>query len=139
MNRIEELLRNARVIAVVGCSDRPSRVSHGIAEYLQRMGYTVYPVNPEIESALGMRSYPDVKSIPEKVDIVDVFRRPEFVGDVVRDAIEAGAGAIWLQLGVGNPEAERAAIEGGLEVVSEHCIAVEHRHFGIGRRQEEHS
>jgi predicted CoA-binding protein len=135
MDSMEDLLRNARVIAVVGCSDNPMRDSYRIADYLMRVGYTVYPVNPTIDSVLGMRSYPDVTSIPERVDIVNIFRRPSFVASIVEDAIAAGAGAVWLQLGVGEPEAENRAREAGLDVVSEHCIAVEHRVLGIGRRQ----
>lgn len=136
MKSIEELLRSAKVIAVVGCSDRPYRDSYHIAEYLIDAGYTVYPVNPTIESALGRRAYPDVKSIPERVDIVDVFRNPVYVPEVVDDAIAAGAGAIWLQLGVGNPDGEEKARAAGLDVVSEHCIAVEHRAHRIGRKEQ---
>src|SRR5688572_11583274 len=130
MKTPREILSEARVIAVVGCSNESWRDSNRIASYLKRHGYRVYPVNPTIDSAIGEKCYPDVKSLPEKVDIVNVFRHPRFVGSVVEDAIEAGAKAIWLQLGVGNPEAEMRAAEAGLEVVSERCIAVDHRGWG---------
>lgn len=122
------------MIAVVGCSNESWRDSNRIATYLKNAGYTVYPVNPMIESAIGEKCYPDVRSIPEKVDIVNIFRHPRFVPDVVEDAIAAGADTVWLQLGVGNPEAEMRASEAGLEVISEECIMVDHRRWGIGTR-----
>jgi uncharacterized protein len=133
MRSEREILSSAKVIAIVGCSNTPWRESNHIGLYLKGAGYRVYPVNPTIPEALGEPTWPDVKSIPEKVDIVNVFRRPEFVPEVVEDAIAAGASAIWLQLGVGNVEAERRAREAGLDVVSERCIAVEHRLGGIKR------
>ena len=121
------LLETSRRIAVVGCSPKPDRDSHAIAKYLIDAGYDVVPVNPGQDSILGRKCYPDVKSIPGGVDIVDIFRSPEHVPPVVEDAIEAGAKAVWLQLGVGNEEAEERAIEAGLTVVSERCILVVHR------------
>jgi predicted CoA-binding protein len=126
-----EILATARVVAVVGCSNESWRDSNRIATYLKRVGYRVYPVNPTIETAVGEKCYPDLKSLPEPVDIVNVFRHPRFVPDVIEDAIEAGAPAVWLQLGVGNPEAEMRAENAGLEVVSERCIMVDHRNWGI--------
>ncbi len=134
MDDARELLESARVIAVVGCSDKPWRDSNRIAEYLRAQGYRVYAVNPTIERCNGERTWPSVASIPEHVDVVDVFRRPEFVPDVVDDAIAAGADAIWLQLGVGNPEAERRAAEAGMEVISDRCIMVEHKLLRIAPR-----
>jgi uncharacterized protein len=131
MRSEREILETARVIAVVGCSDTPMRDSYRIAAFLQRHGYTIYPVNPTIESALGVKSYPDVRSIPERVDLVNVFRRPEAVPEVVDDAIAAGARAIWLQLGVGNDAAEQRARATGMDVVSEQCIAVVFRLLGV--------
>ncbi len=122
----EQLLRDARVIAVVGCSDKPWRDSHAIARYLQRAGYRVYPVNPTIESALGVRACASVADVPEHVDIVNVFRLPQYVPDVVADAIAAGAGALWLQSGITHPAAEQQAGDAGLFVVADRCIAVEH-------------
>jgi predicted CoA-binding protein len=134
MRSVKEILESATVIAVVGCSDKPWRDSHRIANYLMLHGYKVYPVNPRYESVLGERCYPNVASVPEHVDIVDVFRNPAFVPDVVEDAIAAGAGALWLQLGIAHPEAEERARRAGLEVVSDRCIAVDHRVFGIAAK-----
>ena len=139
MRTPREILASARVIAVVGCSDESWRDSNRIALYLQRQGYRVYPVNPTIETAIGEKCYPDLKSLPEPVDIVNVFRHPRFVPAVIEDAIEVGALVVWLQLGVGNPEAEMRAADAGLDVVSERCIMVDHRNWGIapvGGREE---
>jgi uncharacterized protein len=124
---IQRLLTDAKTIAVVGISPDPSRDSHMIAAFLQRAGYRIFPVNPTISSLLGERSWPDLDSLPERVDIVDIFRRPEFVPDVVEAAIRKGAGAVWMQLGVGNEAAARRASGAGLAVVAERCILVEHR------------
>lgn len=135
MDEARTILERAEVIAVVGCSDKPWRDSNRIAAYLRSQGYRVYGVNPTIDDCNGERSWPSIESIPEQVDLVNVFRRPEYVPDVVDDAIRAGAGAIWLQLGVGNPAAERRAADAGLKVVSERCIMVDHRSMGIPRRQ----
>ena len=125
---IERLLAAARTVAVVGCSANPDRPSHRVAAYLQRAGYRMIPVNPGLVEVLGERCYPDVLSIPAEVgiDIVDVFRRPEAVPAVADAAIERGVRALWLQLGVGNPEAERRAEEAGLMVISDRCIKIEH-------------
>jgi uncharacterized protein len=126
--------RAARTIAVVGCSPRPSQTSHAIARYLQGAGYTVIPVNPHREELLGVRCYPDLLSIPEdtKVDIVNVFRRPEFTPDVVRDAADRAERTgqhplIWTQLGVHNPEAQRLAEEAGLPYLANRCIMIDHQ------------
>ncbi|HOC43623.1 MAG TPA: CoA-binding protein [Thermoanaerobaculales bacterium] len=126
---IRTLLASARTIAVVGCSADPERDSHHVAAYLQRAGYRVIPVNPAVEELLGERCYPDLAAIPDDVaiDIVDVFRRPEHVPPIAEQAIARGARALWLQLGVSHPEAERRAAEAGLQVVSNRCMAVEHR------------
>lgn len=131
MRTPKEILEQSRVIAVVGCSDQTWRDSYRVASYMKVQGYTIYPVNPTIESALGVPSQPDVQSIPEQVDIVNVFRHPRFVMRVVEDAIAAGAKAIWFQLGVVNPDAERRAAEAGLDVVSDRCIAVDYRMYGL--------
>jgi predicted CoA-binding protein len=131
---LRDLLETSRRIAVVGCSPKPERDSHVIARYLIGAGYDVVPVNPGQASILGRTCYPDVKSIPGSVDLVDVFRSPEHVPPVVEDAIAAQAKAVWLQLGVGNEEAERRAVEAGLRLVTERCIMVVHRElFGGGR------
>jgi len=128
LDPIEQLLTAARTIAVVGCSAKPERPSHRVAAYLQRAGYRMIPVNPGLDEVLGERCYPDVLSIPAEldIDIVDVFRRPAAVPPIADSAIEHGARALWLQLGVGNPEAERRAQEAGLMVVSDRCIKIEH-------------
>jgi predicted CoA-binding protein len=131
MRTEREILEQARVIAVVGCSDSPTRDSYRIAAYLQREGYRIIPVNPTITTALGETAYPDLASVPEKVDLVNVFRRSDAVPGVVDDAIAAGAPAIWLQLGIRHDEAEKRAREAGLDVVSDRCIAVEYRLLGI--------
>ena len=130
---IHALLAAARTIAVVGCSADPRKDSHEVAAYLQQAGYRIIPVNPAVAEVLGERCYPDLASIPVdvKVDIVDVFRRPEHVPPVAEQAIARGARSLWLQLGITHPEAERRAAEAGLQVVSNRCLKVEHqRRFG---------
>jgi len=126
---IKELLERARTIAVVGCSPKPDRDSHRVTAYLQAAGYRVIPVNPVADEILGEKVYPDLASIPSEIeiDIVDVFRRPEYIPAVVDAVLERGAGALWLQLGCGEPESEKRAADAGLDVVSDKCIKVEHR------------
>ena len=124
---IRRLLAGAKTVAVVGLSADPSRDSHRIGAFLQRAGYRVVPVNPLIPSVLGERSWPDLDHLPERVDIVDIFRRPEHVPELVEAAIRIAAGAVWMQLGVGHEGAARRASEAGLDVVVERCILVEHR------------
>jgi predicted CoA-binding protein len=131
MKTPRQILSDARVIAVVGCSDKPWRDSGHIAMFLKSQGYRVYPVNPNHQTVNGDICYPDLKSVPEPIDIVDVFRNPAFVPEVVAEAIAVGAKSIWLQLGVSDPEAEQQAIEAGLDVVSDSCIAVDYRSFGL--------
>ena len=97
MNRISELLHSSRTIAVVGLSGKRYRPSYGVAEYLKRVGYRIIPVNPQESEVLGERAYPDLDSIPEPVDIVDIFRRSEFVPEIVEAAIRIGAKVIWMQ------------------------------------------
>ena len=134
MPDLKHTLETARTIAVVGCSDRPSRTSHAIARYLQEAGYRVIPVNPYREEILGERCWPDVQSIPQDVrlDVVNVFRRPAHTARAVAD-VQARAEAtgerpvIWTQLGVSSPEARALAEEAGLPYVEERCIMVEHR------------
>ena len=130
---INELLRKARTIAIVGCSPKPERDSHRVAAYLQGAGYRVIPVNPVAEEILGEKVYTDLASIPDEIaiDIVDVFRRPEHIPAVVDAVLDRGADALWLQLGCAHPESEARARNAGLEVVSDRCIKIEHRHrFG---------
>lgn len=123
---IEELLRGARTIAVVGMSHSPWRASQGVSRYMQSVGYRIIPVNPEIQEALGEKAYPDLESVPVPVDIVNVFRRPEHVPGVVESAIRIGAKAIWLQDGVVHEEAAARARAAGIEVVMDRCIMSEH-------------
>lgn len=123
---LRTLLQTARRIAVVGLSDKPDRPSYGVAQYLQRHGYTIIPVNPALQSVLGEQAYPDLASIPEPVDIVNIFRRPADVGPVVDAAIATGAPAVWLQLGIVNEAAAQRAREAGLTVVMDRCIKIEH-------------
>jgi len=113
-------------IAVVGLSSDPSRISYGIARYLQGQGYKIIPINPNETEVLGEQAYPSLRDLPEPPDAVDVFRRAEFVDEVVDDAIAAGAKAIWIQSGIINPEAARRARQAGLITVMDRCIMVEH-------------
>ncbi len=117
MDLVEEQLRNSRTIAVVGLSDNPQRDSHRVSKYLQSQGYRIIPVNPMIEEALGEKSYPDLKSVLEPIDMVDIFRRSELVPPVVDEAIEVGAKYIWMQDGVVNEEAAAKAEAAGIPVV----------------------
>ena len=110
-------LTNSKTIAVVGLSPRPERPSHYVAKYLQEQGYRVIPVNPQLDNVLGEKCYPDLKSIPEPVDMVDVFRRSSLVGPIVDEAIEIGAKYIWMQDGVIDEEAAERAESAGLGVV----------------------
>ncbi len=124
---IKGLLEGSRNIAVVGMSDNPYRTSHAIARFLQDAGYRIFPVNPNLTGpVLGEEPYATVEEIPERVDIVDVFRRSELTPPVARDAVAAGAKVLWLQLGVYNEEAARYAAEHGLTVVMDRCIKVDH-------------
>ncbi|MFC5287210.1 CoA-binding protein [Actinokineospora guangxiensis] len=124
---IERLVHESRTVAVVGLSADPRRPSHGIARYLLSAGLTVHPVNPGIAEWQGLRSYPSLAEVPGPIDIVDVFRRPEHAPEVARQAVAVGAGALWLQMGVISEEAARIAADGGLDVVMDRCLAVEHR------------
>jgi len=124
---LASLLRSARTIAVVGLSDKAVRDSHRVARYLQQQGYTIIPVNPALSTVLGERSYPDLLSIGFPVDIVNVFRRPEFMPGVVEDATRAGARAVWMQFDTVHPAAAGTASRAGLDVVVDRCIMVEHR------------
>ena len=127
MKRISEILHSARTIAVIGLSGKRYRPSYGVAEYLKRAGYRIIPVNPEETEVLGEKSYPDLDSIPEPVDVVDIFRRAEFVPEIVEAAIRKGAKVVWMQEGVIHEEAARRAEQAGLAVVMDRCILKDHR------------
>jgi predicted CoA-binding protein len=124
---IRDILANPKTIAVVGCSPDPDRDSHRIAALLKAKGHRVIPVNPTNKEILGERCYASVREIPEKVDMVDVFRRPEFVDDIADDAIASGAKILWLQLDVINEPAAKKAQDAGLVVVMDRCPAIEYR------------
>ena len=123
---IERILKNARNIAVVGLSLDPHRPSHGVARYLQRAGYRIIPVNPNVEEVLGERAYPRLRYVPDSIDVVDVFRRSEFVGPIVDEAIAMKLPAVWLQDGVIDEAAAQRARAAGLDVVMDDCIMRRH-------------
>lgn len=130
---VEEQLRESRTIAVVGLSDNPERISYRVAQYLQSQGYRIIPVNPVIDSVLGETSYPDLKSVPEPIDMVDVFRRSELVAPVVDEAIKVGVRYIWMQDGVMDETAAAKAEAAGIPVVMNDCTLRQHqRRFGNG-------
>jgi len=124
---VTELLKRAKTIAVVGLSDNPLRPSHGVSAYMQSQGYRIIPVNPQIESCLGEKAYASLLEVPEKIGIVNIFRRPEFVEEVVDQAIQLSAPAIWMQEGVIHEKAAEKAREAGIFVVMDRCILQEHR------------
>jgi len=127
---IPELLRSSRVIAVVGLSSKKFRPSYGVAEYMQREGYRIIPVNPNETEVLGEKAYARLEDVPEQIDIVDIFRRSEFVLPLVESAIRLGAKAIWMQEGVEDEAAAKKARDAGLFVVMDRCILKEHsRHL----------
>jgi len=127
MPHLAEILTSARTIAVVGLSGNRYRPSYGVAEYLQRAGYRIIPVNPRESEVLGEKSYPDLDSVPEPVDIVDVFRRAEFVPEIVEAAIRHGAKVIWMQESVVHEAAARRAEAAGMTVIMDRCILKDHR------------
>jgi predicted CoA-binding protein len=124
---IGDLLMKARTIAVVGLSNKPLRPSHGVALYMQQQGYRIIPVNPNIQGVLGERAYPSLKDVPEKIDVVNIFRRPEFVPDVVNEAIALRIPAVWMQEDVIHEQAAAKARQAGIFVVMDRCILKEHR------------
>jgi len=126
---IAELLASSKVIAVVGLSGRKWRPSYGVSQYMQAQGYRIIPVNPNETDVLGERAYARLEDVLEKVDIVDVFRRSEFVPEIVDAAIRIGARAVWMQEDVVHEEAARRAREAGLFVVMDRCILKEHRNL----------
>ncbi len=127
LDPIRELLASARTIAVVGLSDNPLRASHGVSAYMQERGYRIIPVNPNISEALGEDAYPSLLEVPDRIDIVNVFRRPEFVEEVVNQAIQKKVPAVWMQEGVINQAAAAKAKEAGMYVVMDQCILKQHR------------
>jgi predicted CoA-binding protein len=120
------LLKEARTIAVVGISDREDRDSHRVAKYLMEHGYKIIPVNPKLPEVLGEPCYPDLKSIPEHVDVVDIFRSIDAIPGIVDEAVSIGAGSVWMQLGLTHDEAAEKARRAGLSVVMNRCMKIEH-------------
>lgn len=130
---IRALLESVRTIAMIGASDRPDRPSYGVMAFLQRQGYRVIPVNPQItgEHVHGEFVFRELSQIGEPIDLVDIFRRPQAAGEAVDEAIAAGAKAVWMQLGVINAEAAARAEAAGLKVVMDRCPAIEIPRLGI--------
>lgn len=127
---IQELLKSAKTIAVVGLSTEKTKASNMAASYLQDEGYRVIPVNPRVEEVLGEKSYPDVKSIPFPVDIVDIYRPVSEVSQIVDDAIANGAGAVWMQLRIVDLESADRAVAAGLTAIVDKCVKMEHGRYG---------
>ena len=128
------ILRRAKTIAVVGASSKPNRASHFVLTYLRSNStdYEVWPVTPNDDEILGMKTYPSLADLPGEPDIVDVFRRPDDLPEVAEQAIEAGAGALWIQLGLHSDEAVRIAHEAEIDVVTNRCVKIEHARFHGG-------
>jgi len=124
---LKEILQSAKTIASVGLSSNPNKESYRIASYLKAQGYRVIPVNPTASEIMGETSYPDLQSVPEKIDIVQVFRKPEDVPPVVDEAIKVGAKTVWMQEGIVNEEAAEKARAAGLQVVMDACMRAQHR------------
>ncbi len=124
---IADILKKYKTIAVVGLSSNPMRPSHGVTEQMQAAGYRIIPVNPNETEVLGEKSYARLEDVPEKIDIVDVFRRAEEVPPVVESAIRVGAKVVWLQLGIENDAAAEKGRAAGLTVIEDACILIEHR------------
>ena len=132
-DRILELLKKAKTIAVVGLTDDPSKPSYGVSQYMQSNGYRIVPVNPKLSEVLGERAYPSLSEAAkaEKIDLVDVFRRPDAVPAIVDEVLALGIPALWLQETVVHPEAARKAREAGVFVVMDRCILKEHAAHGL--------
>jgi len=130
---MKDILLSTKTIASVGLSSNPGKESYGIVQYLKSQGYRVIPVNPTADEILGEKSYPDLESVPEKIDVVQVFRKPEDVPPVVESAIKTGAKVVWMQEGIVNEEAAQKARQAGLQVVMDACMRMTHRRL-IGER-----
>lgn len=131
MDTIEQILRRYETIAVVGASADPMKAAHRIPAHMQQHGWRIVPVNPRGGSILGETAYPDLASVPEQVGLVDVFRPSGQTPDIARQAVAAGATALWLQLGIASDEARRIAQDAGLLYVENHCLLVEQRRLGL--------
>jgi predicted CoA-binding protein len=129
---VAEVLQRANTVAVVGISEKPDRDSHKVAKYLKDHGYKIIPVNPKLKEVLGEPCYPDLKSIPEHIDLVDIFRSTDAIPGIVDEAIAAGAGSVWMQLGLIHQEAAEKARKAGLSVVMNRCTKIEHTRLSGG-------
>ena len=131
---IDEILEKAKTIAVVGISNKSDRPSYGVSAQMQRRGYKIVPVNPMLQQVLGETCYPSLREIPFPVDLINVFRAPEFVPAIVEDAIAIGAKYLWLQEGVTHPEATAKAQAADVQVIADRCIYKEHLRWQANRR-----
>jgi uncharacterized protein len=129
---IQSIINRMKTVAIVGLSPNELRASYFVGYYLRRHGFHVIPVNPREQSIMGVTSYPSLGDVPEKIDVVDVFRAPDAVPAIAREAVDVGAGALWLQYGVISPEGAQTAEDGGLDVVMDRCLKVEHARY-LGR------
>ncbi len=131
---VKFILENAKTVAVVGISTKKESSSQRVAKYLQEHGFRVIAVNPNCEEVLGEKCYPDLKSVPVHVDVVDIFRKPDAIAPIVDEAVAIGAGTVWMQLGLEHEEAAQIARYAGLNVVMNRCMKIEHtRYFGNGK------
>ena len=133
MGSEKDILSRYHTIAVVGLTSNPEKPANWVSEYMMEQGYRIIPVNPDEQEVFGLTCYPNLSSIPESVEFVNVFRRPTFCADVAREAAAVGAKAIWLQQGIVSEEARRIAEEAGIEYVENRCVMSEHRRHHIGR------
>jgi predicted CoA-binding protein len=124
---VVELLKSAKTVAVVGIAHKEDRDSYKVAKYLKEHGYKIIPVNPKYKEVLGEPCYPDLKSVPEKIDVVDIFRNIDAIPGIVDEAINVGAGAVWMQLGLAHNESAEKARQAGLKVVMNKCMKIEHQ------------
>ena len=131
-NALREVLTNANAIAVVGHSDKKNRTSYKIAQFLKQVGYTVYPVNPLVKEIDGKPCYPSLREIPDSVDIVNIFRRSEYLPEIIDEAIAINAKTLWAQLGISNQASAQQALDAGLNFIMDACIKVEYLRLGIG-------
>ena len=130
--KIRDILTSANIVASVGVSSNPQKESYGVVSYLHEQGYTIIPVNPTASEIMGKKAYPSLSDIPDKVDVVQVFRKPEDVPPVVDEAIKIGAKVVWMQEGIVNEEAAKKAEEAGLQVVMDTCMRAAHRYLKLG-------
>ena len=128
MDPLDKILRESKTIAVVGLSNNPQRPAYDVARYLQRSGYRIIPVNPRESQVLGETAYPDLLSVPDRIDIVDIFRRPEFVPEIVQQAIARNVQVVWMQPGAENYDAAEQAQAAGLVTIVGMCLRVRHKH-----------